>query len=150
MAPITAALAQPQCAPITLRSSDLRQILGQVLGDLRPLAKNYDVSVVPGDESCYLHMTITTKSLLLPSCKLTACSVAVVSGQRIALREFDVAGCDSLFDTLQIRRRVPMAFTSAAKRIEAHCGSTGFNFKDAAPGAIGSEPVVVLRLVPGP
>lgn len=102
------------------------------------------------DKSCYVHMTITTKKFLLPSCELTACSIAVVSSQQIALREFDVAGCDLLFDTLKIRRRVPKAFTSAAKRIEAHCGSRGFKFQDAAPVSVGGEPAVVLRLVPGP
>lgn len=151
MVPLASAFAQSQCAPLTLRASDLREILGQVLGDLRPLAEEYDASVVPSDKACYVHMTITTKRLpFLPSCELTACSIAVVSGQQIALREFDVAGCAFLFDTLKIRRDVPKAFTSAEKRIEAHCGSKGFKFQDAAPVSVGGEPAVVLRLLPGP
>ena len=143
------AFAQTRCDPLTLRAGDLRGILGKVLGDLKPMAETFDADVVPGDRACYVHMRITTRQFLgLPGCTLSACSVAVVEGQQIALREFNVSGCNVLFDALGIRRRVPTAFTSAAQRIEAHCGSKAFDLLDATPTVVDGTPAVVLRLAP--
>ena len=143
------AFAQTRCDPLTLRAGDLREILGEVLGDLKPMAETYDADVVPGDRACYVHMRITTRQLLgLPGCTLSACSVAVVEGQQIALREFNVSGCNVLFDALGIRRRVPTSFTSAAQRIDAHCGSRAFDLQDATPTVVDGTPTVVLRLAP--
>lgn len=143
------AFAQTRCDPLTLRAGDLREILGEVLGDLKPMAESYDADVVPVDRACYVHMRITTRQLLgLPGCTLKACSVAVVEGQQIALREFDVSGCNVLFEALGIRRKVPTAFTSAAQRITGHCGSGAFDLQDATPMVVDGTPAVVLQLAP--
>jgi hypothetical protein len=146
--PLTMAHGQPRCDAIVLHSYDLRQLLVSALGNLRQFAERYDAKLVPGDPSCYVHMSITTADVppLLPSCEMQACSVAVVSGQRIALREFDISGCDALFNALPLSRRVRTSFADARERISSHCGSGNFEFESAALQQHGAAPTVILEL----
>ncbi|HVW64730.1 MAG TPA: hypothetical protein VHB01_06915 [Nitrosospira sp.] len=146
--PFTVSHGQPQCDAIVLHSYDLRQLLASALGDLRQFAERYDAKLVPDDPSCYIHMSITTVGLppLLPSCEMQACSVTVVSGQRIALREFDISGCDALFSALPLSRRVRTSFADARERISSHCASGNFEFESAALQQHGAAPGVVLEL----
>lgn len=44
--------AQTTCKPIEMRSPELRQLLGDVLGDLKPLAQSYDAKLDPSKPNC--------------------------------------------------------------------------------------------------
>jgi hypothetical protein len=142
------AFAQATCKPIEMRSSDLRQLLGSTLGDFKQYAQSYDARLDPSKPDCYVNISVRTVGLppLVAPCQLRACSVPVISGRRIGLREFRVAGCDALFGALGISRRVPTSFADARERIASHCGSEAFEFWSATLRDSGAEPVVLLEL----
>lgn len=144
------ASAQAVCKPIEMRSPDLKELLGTVLGDLKPLARAYDARLDPSKPECYVNISVETTGLppLVPSCELRACSVPVTSGRRIALNEFKVAGCDGLFSAFGISRSVPTSFADASARIARHCGSMAFEFKSLSLQNRGGEPTVVIELKP--
>ena len=143
------ASVQASCKPIEMRSPELRQLLGTVLGDLKPLAQSYDAKLDPSKPDCYVNITVKTGlPPLVPPCELRACSVPVTSGRRIALREFRVAGCDALFGALGISRKVPTSFADASAQISSHCGSGAFEFKSVSLQDRGGEPAAVLELKP--
>jgi hypothetical protein len=144
--------ASPQatCKAIEMRSPDLRQLLGTVLGDLKPLAQSYDARLDSSKPDCYVNISIKAAGLLpfVPTCELRACSVPVVSGRRIALKEFRVGGCDALFSALGVSRKVPTSFADASAQISSHCGSEAFEFKSVSLQERGGEPAAVLELKP--
>lgn len=144
------AFSQATCKPIEMRSPELRQLLGTVLGDLKPLAQSYDARLDPSKPDCYVNISVRTAGLppLVPPCELRACSVPLTSGRRIALKEFRVAGCDALFGALGVSRMVPTSFADASAQISSHCGSGGFEFKSVSLQDRGGEPAAVLELKP--
>jgi hypothetical protein len=144
----TIALAAGACAPILLSESDLDNILDQALGSLRSVVESSQVTIVPEDTSCYVHIALTTKDvpIIMPSCQMHACSVAAISGSRIALRAFDIAGCDALFSGLSLPRHVPTSYADGAERIRKQCGAEGFEIRSATPRREGKAPVVSLEL----
>ena len=52
--------ASPQatCKPIEMRSAELKQLLGTVLGDLKPLAQSYDARLDPSKPDCYVNISV--------------------------------------------------------------------------------------------
>lgn len=144
------ASAQATCKPIEMRSPELRQLLGTVLGDLKPLAQSYDAGLDPSKPDCYVNISVRTAGLppLVPPCELRACSVPVTSGRRIALKEFRVAGCDALFGALGVSRLVPTSFADASAKISSHCGSEAFEFKSVSLKERRGEPAAVIELKP--
>lgn len=142
------AMAAGTCGPILLGEADLNNILDQALGSLRSFVASSRVTIVPADTRCYVHIALTTQDVpgLMPSCQMTACSVADVSGTRIALRAFDIAGCDTLFNSLSLPRHVPRAYAEGSERIHKECGPGAFELRSAAPRLEGQMPVVSLEL----
>ena len=144
--------ASPQatCKPIEMRSAELKQLLGTVLGDLKPLAQSYDARLDPSKPDCYVNISVRAAGIppLMPPCELRACSVPVTSGRRIALKEFRVAGCDALFGALGVSRRVPTSFADASAKISSHCGSDAFEFKSVSLQERRGEPAAVIELKP--
>lgn len=146
---VGSASAQGTCKPIVMRSPELRELLGTVLGDLRPLAQRYDARLDPSKPDCYVNISVRAGvPPLVPPCELRACSVPVISGRRIALREFTVAGCDGVFGALGVSRKVPTSFADASAQISSHCGSGAFEFKSVSLQDRGGEPAAVLELKP--
>lgn len=144
------ASAQTTCKPIEMRSPELKQLLGTVLGDLKPLAQSYDARLDSSQPDCYVNIKVKISGLppFVPPCELRACSVPVTSGRRIALKEFRVAGCDALFGALGISRKVPTSFADASAQISTHCGSEAFEFKSVSLEVRGGEPAAILDLKP--
>jgi hypothetical protein len=86
------------------------------------------VSIDPGSKACYVRLSLTTSAMSQSgaACRLNGCSVVIFRRQDIALRDFDVAGCDPLFNVFGLSRHVPSAFADASARIRQHCGSGDF------------------------
>ena len=142
------ATAAGTCPPIALGEGDLDGILGQALGSLKTVVETSHVTIVPEDSNCYLHIALTTKDIpvIMPSCQMTACSIATVTGTRIALRAFDISGCDAVFNGLSLPRHVPTAYADGSQRILKHCGADGFEFRSATPRREGHTPMVSVEL----
>lgn len=71
--------ASPQatCKPIEMRSAELKQLLGTVLGDLKPLAQSYDARLDPSKPDCYVNISVRAAGIppLVPpaSCAPAPC-----------------------------------------------------------------------------
>jgi hypothetical protein len=144
-----ASLPAATCRDILLSSADLEDILDTALGSWRGLVRDRTVSIQPNSPACYLSIRMSV-ALLGIDCVLQACSVAVYEGRRIGLKEFDVSGCDAIWNLFPVSRRVPTALADASSRIAEHCGSSQFEITEVSPVQTkeGAWIRVALRSVP--
>jgi len=134
------------CDDLTLRPEDLDLILKAAIRPVQPLVESHWVDVVAGD-SCYVRIGLRTKGLppIIPACDMRACSVADFAGTRIALHEFDIQGCDSLFRATGISRHVPTAYAEVKDRITEHCGSPDWRIVNVFAVQTPNGPAVRVR-----
>jgi hypothetical protein len=142
--------ATAPCADILFSSQDLEHILDLVLGSWRSLVRDRSVTIEPADASCYVHIQLTAELLPGMNCELQACSVTVFHDQKIGLREFDVEGCEVIFNLVPVSRHVPTALADARPQIAAHCTSPSFVIAGVAPEVSEAGPRVRIKLRSAP
>jgi hypothetical protein len=122
------AVPGPQCPDMIVGAEELDAVLDHTLGILRGLVDRRSVLIDPSSSSCYVRFSLTTSALSQSgaSCRLDGCSSIIFHRQNIALRDFDVAGCDPLFNVFGLSRHVPAAYVDASARIRQHCGADDF------------------------
>lgn len=123
------------CPDLLVDAADLDQIFDRSLGDLRALVDQRAVAIDPASPACYVRFELTSSALaqLGGACRLDGCSSVIFRERSLALRDFDVRGCDALFDGLGLSRRVPAVYADATRRIRQHCGSDGFEIERVTP-----------------
>jgi len=126
------AVGTPRCADMFVDADDLNEILDQTLGSLRGLVDRRSVVIDVANPACYLRISLSSSALGQSgsACRLDGCSSVVVDRHMVALRDFDVAGCDVVFDGLGLSRHVPLHYTDASARIRQHCGSPDFDISE--------------------
>ena len=136
------AVAGPQCPDMIVGAEELDQILDQTLGTLRGLVDRRSVLIDPSSGSCYVRFSLTVSALSQSgaSCRLDGCSSIIFRRQDIALRDFDVTGCEPLFNGFGLSRHVPAAYADASARIRQHCGADHFEIDGVNAVWIGSAP----------
>lgn len=144
------AAAQHRCPDMIVGEGELEGVLDQTLGNLRPLVDQRSVSIDPHGGACYLRIRLTASALsqLGAACTLQGCSTVLHRPKSIALREFDVTGCDALFDGLGLSRHVPSTYVDASARIRQQCGSDDFAIDDVGVVHGGGEPKLRFRFGP--
>jgi hypothetical protein len=147
--PLVAA-AGPKCPDMMVSADDLDDVLVQTLGSLRNVVDQRSVSIDPSTKSCYVQFSLTTSALaqLGAACKLQACSTVLYRQKSIALREFDVAGCEPLFSIFGLSRHVPSTYVDASARIRQQCGSDDFEIDGVAVVQLAQEPKIRIRFRP--
>ncbi|HUN90982.1 MAG TPA: hypothetical protein VMU33_02920 [Burkholderiaceae bacterium] len=146
-----AAAAPPRCPDMILGAADLNEIFDETLAGFRDLIDQRSVTIEPSDRACYVRVTLASTALPQvggAACRLQGCSIVVYDHQSVALRDFDVAGCDAVFDTLGLSRRVPSAYADASARIRQHCGSAGFEIAAVSAVRIGGDPKLRIAFRP--
>lgn len=149
------ALAAParaaDCPDLLLSPIDLEAILDRAVRPLAGLIDARQVTIAPA-EACYVRIDLRLKGLppALPGCQMNACSVADFSGTRIALHEFEIQGCDPLFQLARLPRHVPTAYTDAAERIATQCGAPDYQIDAVAPIQTPAGPQVRVHFVHKP
>jgi hypothetical protein len=130
LAPVApaAAAAAPGCPDLLVGPEELERILDQTLGSFAGLVDERTVRIDPQDSACYVHFSLSTSALaqLGGACRISGCSTILTRAQSIALRPFDVDGCDPLFTTMGLSRHVPSTFVDSRTRIRQQCGSDDF------------------------
>lgn len=136
------AAAEPKCPDMIVSMDELDEVLDQTLGSLRGLVDHRSVSIDPSSSSCYLRISLATSALSQfgAACRLEGCSEVLHRPRSIALRDFDVTGCDALFNGLGLSRHVPSTYVDASTRISQQCGSDGFEIDSIAVVRIAGEP----------
>jgi len=139
--------AQPQCPDMILGTDELTGVLDQTLGNLRGMVDQREVSIVPEDATCYLHIRLSSAALaqLGGACRLQACSTLLHQDKSLALRDFDVTGCDVLFDGMGLSRHVASHIVDASARIRQQCGSDDFIIGNITLTQIGGQPKLRFR-----
>ena len=119
-------------------------MLDQTLGNLRALVDRRSVTIDPDARACYLRFSLSTSALeqVGGACQLNGCSVVLYRHKSLALREFDVHGCDPLFNVLGFSRRVPSTYIDASKSIRAQCGSDDFEIDRVVPVWSSGQPTL--------
>jgi hypothetical protein len=142
IAPIGIAAAEPRCPDLVVGEADLDDILDQTLGSLRAMVNQRAVSIDPENEACHVHIVLSTSALsqYSASCRLEGCSAVVARPRSLALREFDVAGCDALFNVFGLSRHLPSTYVDASRRIRQHCGSDDFEIESVTAVRVAGEP----------
>jgi hypothetical protein len=140
--PSAIAAAEPKCADMILSVNELDDVLDQTLGSFRDLVDHRSVSIDPSSNSCYLRISLATSALSQfgAECRLEGCSAVLHRQKSLALRAFDVAGCDTLFNGLGLSRRVPSTYVDASARIRKQCGSDDFAIDSVTVVQIAGEP----------
>jgi|GEM_PF-2246804 len=136
--------AAPACPDLLVGTDELERILDQTLGTLAGLVDERTVRIEPQDSACYVHFTLSTSALaqLGGACRLSGCSTILTHPQSIALRPFDVAGCDPLFSTLGLSRHVPSTYVDSRTRIRQQCGSDGFEIAGVRVVSVQGTPML--------
>lgn len=131
-------------------ADDLEQILDQTLGGLRDFVDQRTVSIDPGSSACYVRVSLTSSALaqLGGSCRLDGCSAVIYDRQQVALRDFDVAGCDALFSAFGVSRHVPSKYADASARIRQHCGAADFEIAGVKVVRIDGVPTLKFQFRP--
>jgi hypothetical protein len=121
--------AAQSCSDMLVGTEDLEQILDQTLGGLRGLVDHQSVSIDPASSACYVRVSLSSSVQLQSgaACTLQACSSVIFRDKSIALRDFDVTGCDPVFKLFGLSRHVPSHYVDASARIRRHCDSSRFN-----------------------
>lgn len=125
-------------------------MLDQTLGSLRPLVDRRSVQIDPDDRACYLRFRLSTSALeqFGGACRMNGCSTVLHRHKSIALREFDMNGCDPLFNALGLSRRVPSTYIDASRSIRRQCGSDGFEIDRVVPVWSAGEPRLRISFRP--
>jgi hypothetical protein len=140
------------CRDMLVGAEDLEQILDQTLGGLRGMVEQQSVSIDPGSSACYVRLRLSS-SIQLQSgaaCTLQACSSVIYRDKSIALRDFDVSGCEPVFRLFGLSRHVPSRFVDASARIRSHCDSSDFDIDRVGAVTIAGVPKIRFgfRLTP--
>jgi len=149
--PIDGAAAQ-SCSDMLVGAEELEQILDQTLGGLRGLVNRQSVSIDPASSACYVRVNLSS-SIELQSgaaCNLQACSSVIYRDKSIALRDFDVTGCDPVFKIFGLSRHVPSRYVDASARIRRHCDSGEFDIDGVGPVTIAGVPKLRIGFRPTP
>lgn len=146
------AVAGPQCPDMIVGAEELDEILDQTLGTLRGLVDRRSVLIDPSSSSCYVRFSLTASALSQSgaSCRLDGCSSIIFRRQEIALRDFDVTGCEPLFNVFGLSRHVPAAYADASARIRQHCGADNFEIDGVNAMRIASVPKLQIHFRPAP
>jgi hypothetical protein len=152
LGPAAGGAAAQSCSDMLVGTEDLEQILDQTLGSLRGLVDHQSVSIDPASSACYVRVSLSS-SIQLQSgaaCTLQACSSVIFRDKSIALRDFDVAGCDPVFRLFGLSRHVPSRYVDASARIRRHCDSSGFDIGGVEAVTIAGVPKLRIgfRLTP--
>ncbi len=136
------AAAEPKCPDMIVGVDELDKVLDQTLGSWRGLVDHRSVSIDPSSNACYLRISLASSKLsqLGAACGLEACSAVLHRPKSIALREFDVTGCDTLFDGLGLPRHVRSTYVDASARVRQQCGSDDFAIDSITVVRIAGEP----------
>lgn len=147
-----AARAAPPCADMMVDADDLNAILDQTLGSFRSLVDRRAVAIDPAHAACYVRISLTSSALTQSGagCRLDGCSTVLFDKRSVALRDFDVAGCDVLFDMFGLSRRVPSSYADASARIRQHCGSLDFEIAGVKIDRSGPAPSLRFSFRPAP
>jgi hypothetical protein len=126
--PCANAAAAPPCPAMVVGEGELDGVLDQTLGTLREFIDQRSVSIDPGSDACYLRIRLATAALpqFGAACRLEGCSTILHRPKSIALRDFDITGCDALFNGLGLSRHVPSTYVDASARIRQQCGSDDY------------------------
>jgi hypothetical protein len=141
------ATAAPKCPDLLVGADDLDEVLDQTLGSLRAVVDERSVVIDPSAPACYVRFRLTTSALsqLGAACSLQGCSSILFRDQSIALREFDVAGCEPLFSVFGLSRHVPSTYVNASARIRQQCGSDDFEIAGVTVDRQAQEPKIRIR-----
>jgi hypothetical protein len=136
-----ASAAGPACPDLLVDRSELEDMLDRTLGGLRPLVDQRAVLIDPDSKNCTLRIELATSALApyTAACRLDACSSVLHRDKSLALREFDVSGCDPLFDVFGLSRHVPSNYVDASARMRQHCGSDGFEIASVTAVRVAGE-----------
>jgi len=128
-------------------ADDLEDVLDQTLGGFRGLVDHRSVIIDPSSGACSIRMSLTSSVKLQSGalCTLDACTTVVSRGKSLALREFEVAGCDPVFKMFGLSRHVPSTYADAGARIRQQCGSDDFEIDRVSAVSIAGSPK--LRIV---
>jgi hypothetical protein len=142
VSPPAIAAAEPKCADMIVGVNELDEVLDQTLGSFRDLVDHRSVSIDPSSDSCYLRISLATSALSQfgAACRLEGCSAVLHGRKSVALRNFGVTGCDTLFNGLGLSRRVPSTYVDASARIHQQCGSDDFAIDSITVVRIAGEP----------
>jgi hypothetical protein len=146
------AAAEKGCPDLLVSAADLDEILDQTLGNLRGLVDHRAVSIDPSSNACYVRFNLSTSALSQygATCRLDACSTVIHHRKSIALHEFDLAGCDPLFNVFGLSRHVPSTYVDASARIRQQCGSDDFEIDGVMVVRIAGEPKLRIGFRPAP
>ena len=148
---VAAAAAPAGCPDLRIHAADLDWVLDQTLGPLRGFVDSRRVSIDPRAAGCYVRFTMTSTALQAlggGACRVDGCSTVIADGTRVALKDFDVAGCDALFDGIGLSRHVPSVYSDASSWVQQHCGSDAYEIVEVHPAYEGAEPVLRFRFRP--
>jgi hypothetical protein len=140
--PAAMAAAGPKCPDMIVGVDELGKVLDQTLGGLRELVDHRSVSIDPSSGSCYLRLSLAASALSQfgAACRLEGCSAVLHRPKSLALRDFDVTGCDTLFDGFGLSRHVPSTYVDASARIRQQCGSDDFEIDSVTVVRVAGEP----------
>jgi hypothetical protein len=140
--PTGIAAAEHRCPDLVVGEADLDDVLDQTLGSLRAMVDQRAVSIDPQNAACPVHIVLSTSALsqYSASCRLEGCSAVVARPKSLALREFDVAGCDALFNVFGLSRHLPSTYVDASRRIRQHCGSDDFEIDSVTAVRVAGQP----------
>jgi hypothetical protein len=141
----------PKCPDLIVGADELDGILDQTLGSYRQLVDQHQVVIDPSNSACYVKFTLASSALPQlggSSCSLGGCSTVLFKQQSLALREFDVQGCNGVFDLLGLSRHVPSHYVDASARIQQQCGSADFEISDVQVVQVAGQPKIRFAFRP--
>ena len=143
-------VAEPKCPDMIVSADDLDEILDQTLGSFRGVVDHRSVSIDPSSSLCYVRFNLTTSALSQfgGSCRLDGCSAVIYRQKSIALRDFDVTGCDPLFEIFGLSHHLPSAYVDASARIRQQCGSGDFEIDGVKVVRIAGAPKLRISFRP--
>jgi hypothetical protein len=92
-----------------------------------------------------LHLATSVQLQSGASCTLDGCTSVIAREKSLALRDFDVTGCDPVFKMFGLSRHVPSTYVDASARIRQHCASDDFEIEGVSAVRIAGAPK--LRIV---
>jgi len=152
VSPPAIAAAERQCPDMMVGVDELQDVLDQTLGSVREFVDQRSVSIDPSSNACYLRISLTASKLSQfgAACRLEGCSTVLHRRRSIALHDFDVTGCDALFNGLGLSRHVPSTYVDASARIRQQCGSNDFAIDSITVVRSAGEPKLRFGFRPTP
>jgi len=150
LAPAAIAAAAPKCPAMIVGEGELDGVLDQTLGSWREFIDQRSVSIDPRSEACYLRIRLATAALSQfgAACQMNGCSTVLHRDKSIALRGFDITGCDALFNGIGLSRHVPSTYVDASARIRQQCGSADFEIDGVKVVRIAGAPKLRISFRP--